>query len=161
MATLRRYTLVKTRKPRRKVTPERIVLLALCTAVGGGVFVTMNNPNSTPSMLRERIARSEPILQIPIATQIAASMHKANEALENKRRMAILTPEQIAERKLRAEIEERLAMERREAASQLFAARNVDRMPTASIPQLSSGFQVVRPAAQAPGFREIPKWTPQ
>lgn len=168
MATLRKYTIVKTPKYSKLWTPERAILLAFCIAVGGSVFLTLQTSNLTGQPGSERFAGIG--VSVPIASHLAAALDQAGKPKTLARAPAQPPARQVAsarENQLRAQqaaISSQLAAERRLAAERLFAQRNVDRTPVASIPDntasiVSSGFREIAPAP-AGGFREIPRWKP-
>ncbi len=168
MATLRRYSIVKTPKYSKLWTPERAILLAFCMAVGGSVFLTLQSSNLTGRPNSERFAGIG--ISVPIASHLAAAMDQAGKpktiasapAQTPARQVASARENQLREQQ--AAISRQLAAERRLAAERLFAQRNVDRTPVATIPDNaaptpSAGFRELA-RGPAAGFREIPRWKP-
>ena len=107
---------------------------------------------------------SQPLIKIPIASHIAQTLDKIGDGLEGKTKPRRLSPAEVAalleQKRKQTETEKLLAAERCRQSQQLFAKRNIDRTPVASIPpKVSPGFTEVR--ANSPGFREIPRWRPQ
>lgn len=168
MATLRRYSIVKTPKHSRLWTPDRVILLAFCAAVGGGVFMTMN---SMQFGYRDAEGRFDGIgIGIPIASHLATAVDRPG----NRQRLARPTDDpqyaqQAAQRARRATASAELALERHRNSAQLFHRRNnVDRTPVATIAggqaapahRTIGGFRTVTQSPHSQGFREIPRWQP-
>ena len=166
MATLRRYSIVKTRKYSKFWSPDRAILLAFCAAVGGGVFMTMSPMQRTQTDKQDRFAGVG--VGVPIAAHLAEALDRAGK----RRRIARPSDDpnyarSAAERARRAAIAAQLAEERRRTSARLFKQRNnVDRTPVASIPlgarnnpqAVLGGFRAIAAPPSGVGFREIPSW---
>jgi len=167
VATLRRYSIVKTRRPAALFTPERAILGLFCVAAGASVFMTVDNLQNSNGPIAQ-LARGHGIIKVPIAEQIARKLNEAGQGINGKKAVVSrVDPAKIAalleEKRRQAAANRALAAERRRKAGELFTRRNnVDRTPVASIGTANSpGFTVVRPKPNAPGFQELPRWRPQ
>ncbi|MDP4594464.1 MAG: hypothetical protein NWT00_07900 [Beijerinckiaceae bacterium] len=167
MATLRRYSIVRTRRPGKLFSTERAILGLFCVAAGAAVFLSVNTATNHEKGAAARLARGEALIKIPIAHQIATRLNRIGSGMDGKKTgPAPMSPSQIAalleEKRIQSERDQQLALERRQQASKLFAQRNFDRTPVASIPpKQSPGFQELRTVPGAAGFSELPRWQPQ
>jgi hypothetical protein len=164
VATLRRYSIVRQRRRSKLFSPERAILAAFCVIAGAGVFMVTNGAGRQEPTALDRLASGQPLIRIPIASHIAQTLDKIGDGLEGKTKPRRLSPAEVAalleQKRKQTETEKLLAAERRRQSQQLFAKRNIDRTPVATIPpKVSPGFTEVR--ASSPGFREIPRWRPQ
>ena len=96
MAALRRYSIARQRHRSKLFSPERAIMAAFCVIAGSGVFMVTNGAGRKEPTALDRLASSQPLIKVPIASHITQTLDKIGDGLEGKTKPRRLSPAEVA-----------------------------------------------------------------